>query len=105
MAEPGQRKRIGAVASGYILIAVTCVVLIGPRHLAGEEGVLRPPGLSLAESKARTVLDLAALGRDLFQKMEYRRAAIEFEKVLQIDPSNSAAAEYLKLCEKWLERQ
>jgi len=87
-----------------MLIAVLCVALIGPRQLAGEEGG-QPPGLSLAESKARTVLDVAALGRDLFQKKEYRRAAIEFEKVLQIDPSNSAAAEYLKLCEKWLERQ
>jgi Tfp pilus assembly protein PilF len=104
MAESGPRKRIETVASGCILIVVSCVVLIGPQQLAGEGGG-QPPGLSLAESKARAALDVAALGRDLFQKKEYRRAAIEFEKVLQIDPSNSAAAEYLKLCEKWLERQ
>jgi Tfp pilus assembly protein PilF len=104
MAGFGQRNRIESVALGCIIIALSCVVLIGPRQSAGGEGG-QPPELSRAESKARTVLDMVALGRDLFKKKECRRAAIEFEKVLQLDPSNSAAAEYLRLCEKRLEGQ
>jgi len=104
MAGSGARNGIGIIALSYFLIALSCVVLIGTRQAAAEE-TRRPPGLSLAESKARTVLDMVALGRDLLQKKEYRRAAIEFEKVVHIDPSNSAAAEYLKLCEKKLEGQ
>ena len=104
MAGFGQRNRIEAIASGCILIALSCVALSGPQQSAGGEGG-QPPELSRAERKARTVLDMAALGRDLFKKKEYRRAAIEFEKVLQIDHSNSAAEEYLKLCEKRLEGQ
>lgn len=104
MAGFGQRNRIEAVASGLILIVLSCAMLIGPQRLLCEGGVPAPE-LSRAELKVRTVLDMAALGRDLFKKKEYRRAAIEFEKVLQLDPSNSAAAEYLKLCEKRLEGQ
>jgi Tfp pilus assembly protein PilF len=100
----GSRSRVEFAALGIFLVALSCAAVIDLRPAKGEEGNARP-GLSPAENRARTVLDVAALGRDLLQKKEYRRAAIEFEKVLQIDPSNSAAAECLKLCEERLEMQ
>ncbi len=98
------RNGIGIIALGSFLIALVCMALIGALRLAAEEEG-RPSGPSLAESKARTVLDMMDLGRELFYKKDYRHAAIEFEKVADIDPSNSAAAEYLKLCKKRLEGQ
>jgi Flp pilus assembly protein TadD len=84
----------------FFLIALMAPSI--PRQAVAEEAAF-PTRSSFVESKARTALDVMALGRDLFRKGQYRRAAIEFEKVLQIDPPNSAAARYLELCEKKLE--
>lgn len=85
-----------------MLAALLLAVPGGPRLSAAGEAASAPRP-SLAESKARAALEVMALGRDLFQRGQYRGAAIEFEKALQIDPQNSVAAGYLKLCEKKLE--
>jgi len=100
----GARPRNGVrwMALSYSLIAFTTLGIPCPSVAKEAPPSTRP---SYVESKARAVLDMMALGRELFQKRQYRRAAIEFEKVLQIDPSNSAAARYLRLCEKKLEGQ
>jgi Flp pilus assembly protein TadD len=87
------------------LVIAFCLVAFGrPLRAIAEEATpsTRP---SFSEGRARTVLDVMALGRDLLRKGQYGDAAIEFEKVLQIDPPNSAAARYLRLCEKKLEGQ
>lgn len=89
-------------ALGCFIIALSFLT-VGVAWRAAAEDAVTPARASLAENKARTALDVMALGRDLFRKGQYRRAAIEFEKALQIDPPNLAAAGYLKLCEKKLE--
>jgi hypothetical protein len=43
-----------------------------------------------------------AEGQRWFQRENYRRAAMQFEKVLALDPLNQAADDYLKRCEKLL---
>lgn len=98
------RNGIRLVALSYSLIALSFAALGWPcQAAAGESAPSTRP--SFTESKARTALDMMALGRDLFRKGQYQHAAIEFEKVLQLDPPNSAATRYLKLCEKKLEGQ
>lgn len=57
-----------------------------------------PGGAADAERVARTVIDLMRRGGFLLRSGAPRRAAMEFEKALRLDPSNSAAAESLDRC-------
>ncbi|MCX6357628.1 MAG: hypothetical protein NT045_07135 [Candidatus Aureabacteria bacterium] len=71
-----------------------CLLMISAVPLCSS-GIPSSPSV---EERTRTVLELMAVGRGLLGRGEYRGAAIEFEKVLQLDPANSSAADYLKQC-------
>ena len=58
----------------------------------------RPAPAVEAESLARTAIDLMGHGKRLLGQGDARHAAMEFEKVIQFDPSNSAAADLLSQC-------
>lgn len=70
-----------------------CAILAGCQTAVGAE-------LSEIEYRTRAVLDLMSQGRELLLKGNCRQAAMEFEKVLSLDPSNSAAAHYVGRCEQ-----
>ncbi len=81
-----------------------CAVLILTVLLAYSEAGWAE-GTPLAEIKLRNVLDCMTAGRNLYREGKYRRAAMEFEKVLKLDPTSSAAADYLDRCEKGLKNK
>ena len=58
----------------------------------------RPESAVGAERLARTAIDLMGHGKRLLAQGDPRRAAMEFEKVIQLDPSNTAAADLLTEC-------
>lgn len=58
----------------------------------------RPEPAVGAERRARTTIDLMGHGKRLLAQGDLRRAAMEFEKVIQLDPSNTAAADLLAEC-------
>jgi Tfp pilus assembly protein PilF len=87
-------------AGGMLRPALAAAVLAAsrvPPPSAHAQALNRPPAVE-AERRARTVLDLMRLGRRLLSQGDPRGAAMEFEKVIQLDPSNSAAAECLARC-------
>jgi len=67
-----------------------------------DKTVIREPVLFPAEHRVRSVLDCMQTGIKLFGDGDMRRAAIEFEKVLLLDPGNKAAEEYLQQCQEVL---
>lgn len=69
---------------------------------SAEKGAVREPALTAAEQKVRNVLDCMQIGVRLFREHDFRRAAIEFEKVLHLDPSNRSAARHLEKCRESL---
>jgi hypothetical protein len=91
------------IFSFTVVVIMLCAPAGGTAIGTGsEEGARGPAHRSLTEMKLRNVLDCMSVGRDLFGRGEFRRAAMEFEKVLELDPTNPVASEYLEKCEKRL---
>ena len=85
-------RAAGCVAAVLLLFSAAPVP-------AGEQ---REPA---AETRLRNVLECMRRGRRLEGAGDYLHAAIEFEKVLVLDPANTAAAERLRRCEKMMEKR
>lgn len=80
----------------WIRACALCAALLlcAPRGYSED----RPEPSIGAERLARTAIDLMGHGRRLLAQGDPRRAAMEFEKVIQLDPSNTAAADLLVEC-------
>lgn len=81
-----------------LLLVCACVGIAGATEETGQ--VRATPAVT--ETRLRSILDCMSLGRSLFWKGDHVRAAMQFEKVLELDPSNSAAAELLQRCKEKL---
>jgi len=72
--------------------------LLAAALLAASGGYARERSAIDAEHALRAAIDLTGRGMRLLERGDARSAAMEFEKILLLDPANSAAAALLAGC-------
>jgi hypothetical protein len=88
---------------GKYLLAIVLVTVLPAAGRALPEG--SPAGAASAlsaEERVRNVIACMETGMAKYDAGEYLKAAIEFEKVLLLDPYNTAAGDYINSCEEKL---
>lgn len=95
----GWRRKVAGGGIASLAILCSCFLHAAEKEPVWGDAAASPP----AEMRYRNASDCMARGRRYFGEGNYFHAAMQFEKVLELDSSNTAAAEYLKKCEQQLD--
>lgn len=84
-----------------------CIFLLASLHVSYSRTLffVRQKEKPEIDEKIKTISRILTRGEEYFQKKQYLKAKIEFEKVLKLEPNHAFAKEYIQKCNEALMQQ